>query len=71
MLPLIDWAKKTQITMLQLLPINDTIATHKWTDSYPYNAISVHALHPIYLNMKAMGTLKDAKLMEEFISKSK
>lgn len=58
---LVDWSLKTGIKLIQLLPINDTIATHTWVDSYPYAAISVYALHPIYLNLEAMGTLKSKK----------
>jgi len=68
---LIDWAKKVDMKIVQILPINDTIATHTWTDSYPYAAISVFALHPIYLNLPAMGTLEDKKEMKDFISKGK
>jgi 4-alpha-glucanotransferase len=36
---------------IQILPINDTTSAHDWTDSYPYSAISVFALHPIYLRI--------------------
>jgi 4-alpha-glucanotransferase len=61
---LIDWAKKAEMKLVQILPINDTVATHTWTDSYPYAAISVFALHPIYLNLPAMGALKDKKEMK-------
>jgi 4-alpha-glucanotransferase len=53
----IDWLKRTSQKILQLLPLNDTTQTHKWTDSYPYNAISVYALHPLYLNLDLMGKL--------------
>jgi len=63
---LIDWAKKVDMKLVQILPINDTVATHTWTDSYPYAAISVFALHPIYLNLPAMGELKDKKEMKAF-----
>ncbi len=63
---LIDWAKKVDMKIVQILPINDTIATHTWTDSYPYAAISVFALHPIYLNLPTMGKLNDKKEMKEF-----
>lgn len=63
---LTDWAKKTGIKMIQILPINDTVAKHHWTDSYPYAAISVFALHPIYMDLKAMGRLS-AKLTEEIV----
>ena len=48
---LVDWAKSTGLHLIQILPVNDTVATHTWTDSYPYAAISVYALHPIYLNL--------------------
>ncbi|MCK5280722.1 MAG: 4-alpha-glucanotransferase, partial [Cyclobacteriaceae bacterium] len=68
---LIDWAVKTGLKIVQILPINDTVATHTWTDSYPYAAISVFALHPIYLNLPAIGELKDKKEMMQFIKKGK
>jgi len=55
----IDWLKLTSQKILQILPINDTTQTHTWSDSYPYNAISIYALHPIYLNLNAMGPLND------------
>lgn len=49
---LIDWTVITGQKIIQLLPINDTTITYTWTDSYPYNAISIYALHPIYLGLK-------------------
>jgi 4-alpha-glucanotransferase len=55
---LVDWAKKTGMKMIQLLPVNDTVATHSWMDSYPYAAISVFALHPVYANIEKIGALK-------------
>jgi 4-alpha-glucanotransferase len=58
---LVDWSQKTGMKLVQILPVNDTVATHTWVDSYPYAAISVFALHPIYLNLEAMGTLKNKK----------
>ena len=51
--------------VLKLLPVNDTIATQTWKDSYPYAAISVYALHPIYLNMEAVGSLSNIELSQE------
>lgn len=48
---LVDWALKLGMRMIQLLPVNDTISTRTWVDSYPYSAISAFALHPIYLNL--------------------
>ena len=52
---LVNWAKKTGMKMVQILPINDTSATGTWVDSYPYAAISVFALHPMYLNVAALS----------------
>lgn len=46
-----DWAAAAGMKMIQILPINDTTSTHEWTDSYPYSAISVNALHPLYLRV--------------------
>jgi len=54
---MVDWARSVGIKMIQILPVNDTVATHTWVDSYPYAAISVFALHPIYVNLKAIGAL--------------
>ncbi|MCB2378501.1 4-alpha-glucanotransferase [Hymenobacter sp. BT635] len=70
---LIDWAASTGLKMVQILPINDTTATHTWVDSYPYAAISVFALHPQYLNLDDVAELSEAadrreldKLRDEF-----
>ncbi|MCC2545571.1 4-alpha-glucanotransferase [Hymenobacter sp. BT175] len=56
---LVDWAAATGLKMVQILPINDTTATHTWVDSYPYAAISVFALHPLYLNLDAIAPLRE------------
>ncbi len=68
---MIDWAVATQQKMVQILPINDTTMTHTWTDSYPYNSISIYAFHPIYADLRQMGTLKDKKAMTYFNGKQK
>ncbi|MBO4621125.1 MAG: 4-alpha-glucanotransferase [Paludibacteraceae bacterium] len=57
-----DWAAATGQKMIQTLPINDTTLTHTNRDSYPYNAVSVFALHPIYINIEKMGKLSPALL---------
>lgn len=62
---MVDWAKVTQQKIIQILPINDTTITHTWVDSYPYNAISIYALHPVYLGLKAYP-LKDEKLYKQY-----
>ncbi len=46
-----EWVHKTGQNLLQILPVNDTTMSGKWTDSYPYNAISTFALHPVYLRL--------------------
>lgn len=56
-----DWAALTGQKMIQTLPINDTTLTHTNRDSYPYNAVSVFALHPIYINIPRMGRLTPAQ----------
>lgn len=58
---MVDWAAETGQTFLQLLPINDTSMTGTWTDSYPYNANSTFALHPMYMRLQELGTLKSKK----------
>lgn len=63
---MIDWAAETGQTFLQLLPINDTTMTHTWTDSYPYNANSTFALHPMYLRLGELGTLNDPERMAHY-----
>jgi 4-alpha-glucanotransferase len=58
---LADWAASVEMKLVQILPVNDTIATKTWTDSYPYAAISVFALHPLYVNIQRIAKLKDKK----------
>ena len=60
---LIDWAKKTGLKLIQLLPVNDTTATHTYTDSYPYAAISAFALHPLYLHLPAIVNKENTGLL--------
>lgn len=61
-----DWCAATGQTFLQLLPINDTTMTGTWTDSYPYNANSTFALHPMYLDLNAIGTIKDTERRQHY-----
>jgi 4-alpha-glucanotransferase len=66
---LIDWAKKTGLKLIQLLPLNDTTATHSWKDSYPYAAISAFALHPLYLNLEKAAGKENAALVKAWRKK--
>ena len=61
---LADWGKKVGLKLIQLLPVNDTSATHSWKDSYPYAAISAFALHPVYLNLAAVVNAGNKKLLK-------
>ncbi len=63
---LVDWAEQTGLKLIQILPVNDTTATHTWLDSYPYAAISAFALHPIYLNVDLIVNENKKDLFNEF-----
>ena len=56
---MIDWADKTQQRVIQVLPINDTNMTYTWQDSYPYNSISIYALHPQYTDLRQLPEIKN------------
>lgn len=66
LMKMVDWAVSTGQQFLQILPINDTTMTYTWQDSYPYNANSTFALHPMYLRVEELGTLKDEKRMKYY-----
>ena len=63
---MIDWCDKTNQRILQVLPINDTNITHTWQDSYPYNSISIYALHPQYTDLRQLPQLKDETLRAKY-----
>ncbi len=63
---LIDWASRVGLKMIQILPINDTISTYSFLDSYPYNAISVFALNPLFLDIFKIGKLADNQQQKQF-----
>lgn len=60
---LADWSAQAGLKLIQILPVNDTTATHTWTDSYPYAAVSAFALHPLYLNLAAVANPRNKKLL--------
>ena len=64
---LVDWAVTTGMKVIQLLPVNDTTTDGSWSDSYPYNIVSAFALHPQYLDLNALGPLRDKKHMTAFL----
>ena len=63
----IGWVAKNNMHAIQILPINDTIMNGTWQDSYPYNAISIFAFHPIYCDLRALPALHDKLQMEKFM----
>ena len=65
---MIEWCDKTKQRVLQVLPITDTNMTHTWQDSYPYNSISIYALHPQYTDFRQLPPLKDAAKRQAFES---
>lgn len=62
---LTDWAAQTGQKVIQILPINDTTLTHTWRDSYPYNAVSVYAFHPLYADARQLPA-PDEKTQQKF-----
>jgi 4-alpha-glucanotransferase len=60
---LIDWCSRVGLKLIQILPVNDTTATHTWMDSYPYSSISAFALHPIYLNLSEVAGATNMQLL--------
>lgn len=68
---LVDWTRDLGMRMIQLLPVNDTISTGTWMDSYPYSAISAFALHPIYLNLEKVAGKDFASSIKSLHKKQK
>ena len=63
---MVDWCLQTKQRVLQILPINDTTATHSPLDSYPYNSISIYAFHPMYIDLRQLGGLNDKAAEEAY-----
>ncbi len=66
---LVDWANEVGLKLIQILPINDTTATHTWMDSYPYAAISAFALHPMFIRLEDMLGADQKELLKPYLSK--
>ena len=64
---MVDWAKATGMKIIQVLPVNDTTTDGGWHDSYPYNIVSAFALHPHYLDLEALGSLKSKTRMTAYL----
>lgn len=61
-----DWAHQVGLSIIQLLPINDSSANYSWDDQFPYSAISVYALHPQYLSIRDLPFALTATQKAEF-----
>ena len=68
---LTDWAKQIGLKLIQLLPLNDTTATHTNKDSYPYAAISAFALHPLFINLEKVAGDACAEIIKPLKRKQK
>ncbi|MEJ7739197.1 MAG: 4-alpha-glucanotransferase [Chitinophagaceae bacterium] len=68
---LADWAKEAGLKLIQILPVNDTTATHSAADSYPYAAISAVALHPVYVNLEKVAGKKYTSILKQLKKKQK
>ncbi len=53
---LIDWCRKAGLSIVQLLPMNETGYDHS-----PYNSISTFALEPMYLRISALKDIDTIK----------
>lgn len=62
---LVESVPRAGFSAIQLLPVNDTTLTATWRDSYPYNCISVFALHPIYIDMREYAGCKSYAALRE------
>ncbi|MBQ0080368.1 MAG: 4-alpha-glucanotransferase [Alistipes sp.] len=51
---LADFCLASGMKVIQLLPINDTICSRTYRDSYPYSSISSFALNPIYISLSSI-----------------
>lgn len=68
---LVDWAKVAGLKLIQLLPVNNTMANFNWMDSYPYAAISAFALHPLYINLAKVAGKEYAPQLSSLKTKQK
>ncbi|MEZ4910056.1 MAG: 4-alpha-glucanotransferase [Saprospiraceae bacterium] len=63
---IVDWGHMLGMDIIQVLPINDTLANMTWNDSYPYAAISIFALHPMYIHLPSIASFANEKDEKSF-----
>lgn len=66
LIPLVDYCNKIGSSLIHILPINDTSSSLEGSieDSNPFNIISGHALHPIYIDLLAINGIPHNILLE-------
>uniref|UniRef100_A0A7S3QVA9 4-alpha-glucanotransferase n=2 Tax=Dunaliella tertiolecta TaxID=3047 RepID=A0A7S3QVA9_DUNTE len=65
LIKLVDFSERAGLRLVQLLPVNDTGVYNTWWDSYPYSTLSVFALHPQYIALRALRDEMPVGLVEE------
>jgi len=63
------WAAECGMHLVQVLPVTDTISDYSWRNSDPSRAISLMALHPIYINVASLYEEFGVSLPEDYISR--
>ncbi len=71
LIPATNWAHAAGLKLIQVLPVNDTVATHQAHDSSPYSAVSCFALHMLYLNLDDLAKDDEEILAEIHSQKAK
>lgn len=66
---MVDWAVRTSMHVIQILPVYDTTINKTWLDSYPYNSISIYALHPQYIDLRQLPPLDDQEAMNAYTAR--
>ena len=57
---LVDWCRRAGLSMIQLLPLNDTGFNFR-----PYDAQSNFALDPMYLSLEHLKSIKFTEFIKE------
>lgn len=68
---MVDWAVLTGMRVIQILPIYDTTIHKNCKDSYPYNSISIYALHPQYMDLRQLPVVGNDVKRKNFEARRK
>ncbi|MEN9963766.1 MAG: hypothetical protein RL582_861, partial [Bacteroidota bacterium] len=67
----LEWVHLCGIKLVQLLPINDTMALGGTRDSYPYSSISAFAIHPVFLDVNSVAQKYNFKISDTVLNQAK